>query len=238
MNERLSLIVHRIEMLVYHHQTLCNAFTHANNKITFNSSRNMGPARAHSRQNKGSANSLLENIKRQMEMYGAVPIDIESQSQSLSTITPQTQVTKLDRYFMSRQKKGNELARSVQNFFEMVTKIKLTDAELGNQLLLDSIVADSAAAGCQAGGHVYEDQQVEDSVATMKSQADEIQAIFAELRGPNAPYPGLDFVAYAYNKTAKRHSHKDSETKPDDQERCLKLEDLLHKWGDGVDYVK
>ncbi|OTA60704.1 hypothetical protein K449DRAFT_74770 [Hypoxylon sp. EC38] len=174
-----------------------------------------------------------------MELYGAIPMDVEKQSQKAHRITPRMQADKLNRYVNSRQKKGDDIARNVQEFFEKATKTELTDAELGAQLLLDSVIADSTA-GFQTGGHVYDDQQVEDSVATMKSQAEEIQTVFTKLReGAGAPSSASEFVTYAYSKATKQPTNRDSGdfTRPDDQGKCDQCTALIRKWGDSPGFA-
>ncbi|KAF3059798.1 hypothetical protein GL218_05031 [Daldinia childiae] len=203
MNERLRLLADRIKMLAYHHQSLLGTFTHINTQeldITKRLAKNP-PSGQKKGGGKVKDHTLLENIRRQMELYGPVPI----------------------------------------NFFEKAAKAELTDAELRSQLLLDSIVADSAAAGSQVGGHVYEDQQVEDSVATLKSQAEEIQTIFRQLRQDAAdpPISAPEFIAYAHSQAAKQFSYKGGEgiSLAKDQEQCPKFSALIHDWGDSVNFT-
>ncbi|KAI1370140.1 hypothetical protein F4677DRAFT_458092 [Hypoxylon crocopeplum] len=238
MNERLRLLADRIQMLVYHHQTLFNAFTHVNSEGKSEPTKGSEIGDTHSIKNtvndRFKENTLLRTIQRQMELYGSIQIDVEKQPQPTHTSTFRMHVTKLDRYVASRQRKGDDLARSVHGFFETLVKTDLTDAELGSQLLLDSVIAGSAA-GSKTGGNVYEDQQVEDSVASLKSQAGQVQTNFGKLRegagGPSLPH---DFVTYAHNKTAKRLSRRegDSWQKPDEQERCPKFTAIVSKWDD------
>ncbi|KAI0835659.1 hypothetical protein F5Y06DRAFT_289052 [Hypoxylon sp. FL0890] len=243
MNERLCLLQERIKMLVYHQQSLLNAFTYIAGKSESQPTWSLGDAKARSSQERGDGKvrgrTLLDTIQRKMEFYGAIPIDVDKQSQKQQKPTPRMQADKLDRYVASRLKKGDDLARNVHEFFERTTKTELTDAELGAQLLLDSVIADSAA-GSQAGGHVYDDQQVEDSVATMRSQAEEIQTVFRKLReGSGAPSSAHEFVTYAYSKVAKQVSHKDGEdfSHPDDQRQCDQFTALIRKWGDSAGFT-
>ncbi|KAI1144269.1 hypothetical protein F5Y05DRAFT_407669 [Hypoxylon sp. FL0543] len=243
MNERLRLLLERIKMLVYHHQILLNAFAHIASEIHSQPSWSLGDAKVRSVQDKENGKAkhrtLLDTIRRKMELYGAIPIEVDKQSQQLQKVTPRMQADKLDRYVVSRQRKGDELARNVHDFFERTTKTELTDAELGAQLLLDSVIADSTA-GFQTGGRVYDDQQVEDSVATMKTQAEEIQTVFGQLReGTGAPSSAPEFVAYAYSKVTKQPAHKDGEdpSRLDDQRQCGQFAALIRKWGDSADFT-
>lgn len=229
MNERLRILVSRIQMLVYHHQTLLNAFTYVNSKAGSKTAKGLGTVKTHPPQTKESGKSkshtLMDTIRRQMELYGSVPIDVDKKSQAAHTPTSRMQVNKLDRYVTSRQKKGDDLARNVHSYFERAAKSQITDAEFGAHLLLDSVIADSTA-GNQVGGHVYDDQQVEDSVATIKSQTNEIESTFRKLReGTGVPVSPLDFIPYAYNKSAKQAT-------PDDSEKCPKFAAVVQKWGD------
>ncbi|KAI2777908.1 hypothetical protein F4815DRAFT_276850 [Daldinia loculata] len=239
MNERLRLLADRIKMLAYHHQSLLSTFTHMNTPeldVTKRLAKNPP-----SDQKKGSSKvkdrTLLDNIRRQMELYGSVPIDVDK----ANALTPHKQIRKLDHYVTSRQKKGDDLSKNIHQFFEKAAKAELTDAELGSQLLLDSIIADSAAASSQMGGHVYEDQQVEDSVATLKSQAEEIQTVFRQLRQDAAdpPISAPDFIAYAHSQAAKQFSYKGGEgsSLAKDQEQCPKFAALIHDWGDSVNFA-
>ncbi|KAI1099933.1 hypothetical protein F4804DRAFT_64965 [Jackrogersella minutella] len=242
MNERLRVLVTRVQMLVYHHQTLFNAVACMNSRAESKSAYRLGSAKVHPVQNKEKGNlkghTLLETIKRQMELYGSISIEVDKPSQAAHVQTPYARVDKLGRYVTSRQKKGNDLGRNVQDFFERAAKAQLTDAEFGTQLLLDSVIADSAA-GSQMGGHVYDDQQVEDSVATMRSQAQEIQTVFNRLQeGAKAPSSAPEFVTYAYNKTAKHLTHKEGEdSRLNDQEQCPKLSGLIRRWDDSASFT-
>ncbi|KAI1384802.1 uncharacterized protein F4822DRAFT_433342 [Hypoxylon trugodes] len=238
MNERLRLLANRIEMLMYHHRSLLIAFTYVNSIKESKSTRGLGTINAHPPQSaengRAKDRSLLDMIQRQMELYGSIPIDTGKQAKAGRTLTSHAQVSKFDRYVASRQRKGDDLARSVQKSFEVTAKAELTDAELGSQLLLDSVVADSAASA-HLGGHVYEDQQVEDLVASMKSQAEEIQRISTELReGASAPLSAPDFVAFAYSKAVKQPAYKDGEdnSRAEDPEQCPKLTAIASKWDD------
>ncbi|KAL7626482.1 hypothetical protein AAE478_003254 [Parahypoxylon ruwenzoriense] len=247
MNFRLRVIADRIGMLVYHHQTLFAAFSYVNSKAETQSSKALETTNAHVVQNdekgerKGS--TLLEAIRRKMELYGSIPINIGKPYR-----TPHMQITKLDRYVLTRQQKGDDLARNMHRFFEMAVSAELTDAELGGQLLLDSVIADSAS-GCRSGGRVYEDQQVEDSVSTMKSQVEEVQTVFRQLRdeGIGAPSSAPDFVAYAYNKAAKQlanksgegcyHLENQDEISCQNCKRCLKFASLIRQWDDSTNFT-
>ncbi|KAI8966284.1 hypothetical protein F5Y11DRAFT_188856 [Daldinia sp. FL1419] len=238
MNERLRLLADRIKILTYHHQSLSNTHMHMNAtrpNATQPLSKNAPPD-----QTKGGGKSrdhtLLEIIRRQMELYGSVPIDIDK----ANALTPHMQIQKLDRYVTSRQRKGDELSRNMHQFFENAAKNELTDAELASQLLLDSIVADSAASS-QTGGHVYEDQQVEDSVATLKSQAEEIQTVFKQLRDDeiNLPISAPEFIAYAHSQAMKQFAYNDNEAAlvSKNQQQCPKFTAIIRDWGDSANFT-
>ncbi|XXG96854.1 peptidyl-prolyl cis-trans isomerase Pin1 [Hypoxylon texense] len=229
MNERLRVLIDRIGSLVCHLRILSNALMHMNSSRSHSEpigllKINKPLSGSDKEQKKTKEQTLLKTIQRQMELYGPIPIDSENEDR-----TSRMHTSKINRYLMSRQRKGDDLARSMHEHFERVVRAELTDAELAGQLLLDSVTADSAA-GCRSNGHVYEDQQVEDSVATVKSQAEEIRAIIGELLedGVGTPTSAPDYVSYAYNKAAKQLTNKDLE----DQERCTKLTSLIQKWGD------
>ncbi|KAI0382720.1 hypothetical protein F5Y04DRAFT_42394 [Hypomontagnella monticulosa] len=238
MNERLLLLADRLAMLACHHQILFKTLAQVNSKAEPAQIPSLGTTNSSLTQtnesNKPTGHRLLEVIQRQMELYGSIPMDTDKQPQTTQKLTAQMQAHKLDRYVISRQRKGDDLARNVHQSFERTAKSELTDAELGVHLLLDSIMADSDV-NCQISGHIYEDQQVEDSVATMRSQAEEIQTIFRSLREDSggAPVVASDFVTYAYNKAAKQRGQKGDEgPRPEGQEECGKFTALVNKWGD------
>ncbi|KAI0850283.1 hypothetical protein F5Y00DRAFT_252355 [Daldinia vernicosa] len=240
MNERLRLLADRIKMLAYYHQSLLSTFTHINNTPELDVTKRLAknpPSDQKRESSKVKDHTLLESIRRQMELYGSVPIDVNK----ANALTPHMQIRKLDHYVTSRQKKGDDLSKNIHLFFEKAAKAELTDAELGSQLLLDSIIADSAAASSQMGGHVYEDQQVEDSVATLKSQVEEIQTVFRQLRedGANPPVSAPDFIAYAHSQAARQFSYKGDEgvSLAKGQEQCPKFAALIHDWGDSVNFT-
>ncbi|KAI1469248.1 uncharacterized protein F4812DRAFT_323535 [Daldinia caldariorum] len=238
MNDRLSVLADRTKMLAYHHQSLLDTLTYINNATRPDPAKDLS-RNPPSDQNKGSTKmkdrTLLDIIRRQMELYGSVPIEVDK----TNALTTYMQIRKLDQYVTARQKKGHDLSRNIHEFFEKVAKAELTDAELGSQLLLDSIIADSAASS-QRGGHVYEDQQVEDSVATLKSQAEEIKTVFRELRvdEPTSPMSAPDFVTYAHNQAAKQFSIKENGSIPlsGAQEQCPRFIDLVRNWGDSSNF--
>ncbi|KAI0122531.1 hypothetical protein F4814DRAFT_438545 [Daldinia grandis] len=239
MNNRLRLLADRIKMLSYHHQSLLSTFTHMNDTLGLNVTKGLAKNSSSDTQ-KGSGkvngHTLLERIRHQMELYGFVPIDADKDN----ALTPYIQIRKLDHYVTSRQKKGDGLSKNIHQFFEKAAKAELTDTELGSQLLLDSIIADSAAASSQMGGHVYEDQQVEDSVATLKSQAEEIQTVFRKLRqdATDSPISAPDFIAYAHSQAAKQFSCKgEGVSLAKDREQCPKFAALIHDWGDSVNFA-
>lgn len=243
MNERLLLLADRIGMLASHHQILFETLAQVNSIAEPTPISSLGdtgtPLIPPNGSNKPVGRTLLEIIRRQMELYGSVPIDVDKQPQTSRAPRAQMQAHNLDQYVISRQRKGDDLARNVHQSFERAAKSELTDAELGVHLLLDAITVDSDA-GFQTNGQIYEDQQVEDSVATMRSQAEEIQTIFRKLREEpdGVPLSASDFVTYAYNKAAKQRAPKDNEgSRLNDQEECAKFVALVHKWGESSSFT-
>ncbi|OTB01411.1 hypothetical protein M426DRAFT_25715 [Hypoxylon sp. CI-4A] len=236
-NERLRLLSDRIKMLVYHHQALLKIFEHARSQSDSKSTWRAEGAETRRKDNTQTKDlTIIQTIQRQMELYGSIPTDIEKQFRKVHTLPPHVRANLFDRYLTARQKKGDGVARNMHDFFERTAKTELTDVEFGSHLLLDSIVADSAA-GNRPGGHVYEDHQVEDSVATMNSQVEEIQTVFEELRdGAGSPLSAPDFISSAYSKTNRRLSRKDFEM-PESQEQCGKLSALVEKWGDSSSFT-
>ncbi|KAI0181171.1 hypothetical protein GGR52DRAFT_21611 [Hypoxylon sp. FL1284] len=228
MNERLCVLLDRISSLVCHLRILSNALMHMS--ASRPQSQTMGlteatkAVSASDRGKKTNGQTLHKTIQRQMELYGPIPVDSEKEH-----LTLRKQVNKLDSFVMSRQKKGDDLSRNMHENFERTVRAELTNIELAGQLLLDSVMVDSAA-GYHEDGNVYEDQQVEDSVASVKSQAAEIQEVIKELLGDESGSlsSAPDIITYAYNKASKRLSRGDL----GDQERCAKLTALIRKWGD------
>ncbi|KAI1762220.1 hypothetical protein GGR53DRAFT_426013 [Hypoxylon sp. FL1150] len=233
MNERLRVLLERISSLVYHLRILSDALAHMNTgRSQSGPIEVLGITRTllgSGKENKTREKTLVKTIQRQMELYGPIPLESEKEDH-----TARMQIGNIDRYLSSRQRKGDNLVRNMHQDFERVVRAELTDNELASQLLLDSVVADSAA-GCQSKGHVYEDQQIEDSVATVKSQAEEIRTIIKELLedGAGMASSASDFVAYAYNRAVKQVTAKDL----GDQERCAKQAAFVHKWGDSAGTV-
>ncbi|KAI2613272.1 hypothetical protein GGR54DRAFT_330929 [Hypoxylon sp. NC1633] len=239
MNERLSVLADRVKMLAYHHQALLNAFAYGSRGADSQPTWTLASTGINTNQDKANGKAkgftLLETIKRQMEVYGAIPIDVGKQLESEQPQSRSTLGIKLDRYVTARQKKGDVLARHVHDSFETAVQAELTDAELGGQLLLDSVLSGSAAG--QMGNLVYEDLQVEESVSALNLYVEQIRATVKNVQDSHAvPSSAADVVAQASNNATKprQRSQKGGEGSQsvDYQERCPKFADLIRRWDD------
>ncbi|KAI1813913.1 hypothetical protein GGS20DRAFT_446022 [Poronia punctata] len=234
LNERLSVVAERTQILVYHHQALHKAgyvrlLKEAKPQDLVPKSAIPTLAHVGNAKDFGTA---AENIRQFIDLYATVPINV---SDPYPTPTPSL----LEEYVQSRAEKGDVVLKDLHKLFEAATKAGLSDRELGGDLLLESLLADSEPYPVQPGS-AYKDTQLENSIAVLRGQANQVKEIFKNLKltGPaNAP----DFVAHAYRQTAERLAARIGEDcfqrghnrKPRCETciRCLKFEEFLRKWG-------
>ncbi|KAI1085507.1 hypothetical protein F5B20DRAFT_575020 [Whalleya microplaca] len=256
MNKHLSILASRIKLLVYHHQTLFNAFTHLDAMRTNAMSTakvcmdKLPTTEAHKVQaseiREARDFTLLEFIQRQMEIYGSIPINVAQNNGSLCTHLKK--ITKLDEFVRQRHQNGQHLANDMHQFFEAAVKSDLTDAELSGQLLMDCVLADSGRS-LQGWAEVFQDAQVEALIKTLQRQAESAQHSFATLSEAGTAAPGSvpGFVALAYQKAARevaaKHGPGCYKLGEQDDVSCttcrrdLKFISILRRWGNEGDYI-
>jgi hypothetical protein len=235
MNDRLSAVAKRTQVLVYHHQALQNAAWLGQLKEA--RSEDMVPNRmpctlAQNTQSFGEYSTASENLQVFMQLYGAVPVDLDPPY-------PKATPSLLNEFIQSRAHKGDTLLQDLHKLFEAAAKAGLTDRELGGELLLESLLADSIAGSAKSGS-VYKDAQVEGSIAMLRDQAQQIQAMFKELK-LDGPASAPDYIAHAYRQTTDRLASKVGEDcfregkNPEPTcstcLRCLRFEEFVRKWG-------
>ncbi|KAI1426976.1 hypothetical protein F5Y12DRAFT_739379 [Xylaria sp. FL1777] len=236
MNDRLSAVAERTKTLVHHHQALYNT-ARLRQQEESSSSEGMVPGRAphtpaqRSRPGPEQA-TAAEHVRSFMQLYGVVPIHGDDPS-------PKPTPSLLDGYVRNRAHKGDTLLQDLHDLFEAAAKAGLTDRELGGELLLESLLADSAARPADSGS-VYKDIQLEGSIEVLRDQAAQIQEIFRDLKleGPTSP---PDYVAHAYQRIADRHATKGGQGRfkggqsPNADSvnsiRDPKFEEFVRKWG-------
>ncbi|KAI1175959.1 hypothetical protein F4777DRAFT_288646 [Nemania sp. FL0916] len=235
MNDRLSAVAERTAILVYHHQALEHVAWLRQLREAIPGSMVMNPMRpslSHDTIPYRKHSTVAENVRAFMQCYGSIPLDVGNPF-------PKPPPSVLDEYVQSRAQRGDVLLQDVHKLFEAAAKSGLIAMALGGDLLLDSLLADSAASSAQPGS-VYTDTQVDRSIAVLREQAKSIREMFRDmnLAGPaNAP----DYVAYAYQQTSDRLAVKVGEDcfkggqnpKPKCLTciRCLKFEEFVRKWG-------
>ncbi|KAI0476837.1 hypothetical protein F4859DRAFT_514168 [Xylaria cf. heliscus] len=234
MNDRLSAVAERTRMLIYHHQALNNIGQVRQSNQTSGQREKVStpPTRAQDAQTQRKHSKASENLQAFMRIYGAVPID------TVDTL-PKPTAALLDEYVQARAHKGDTLLHDLHRLFEATTKSSLTDRELGGELLLESLLADSAASSAHPGS-VYKDTQLEGSIAMLRGQAEQVQEMFESLKleGPTSP---SDYVAHSYRQTVDRLAAKVGEQclrRGDNSDaackacvRCLKFEEFVRRWG-------
>lgn len=229
MNDRLSAVTERTQNLVYHHQALQSVAQIRHSKEA-SSPVDIVPGRdSHTLAQKTQAQrkyaTASENLQAFMKLYGAIPIHVDNPF-------PKPTPSILEEYVQNRAHKGDTLLQDLHKSFEAAAKSGLTDKELGGELLLDSLLADSAASPLHVGS-VYKDTQLEGSIALLGSQAKQIQEMFKELK-LDGPAAASDYVAHAYRQTADRQAAKVGK-KPfrsgdNSNIRCDKFEDFVRRW--------
>ncbi|KAI8949580.1 hypothetical protein F4801DRAFT_552595 [Xylaria longipes] len=236
MNDRLSAVAERTKVLVYHHQALNNVArlrqsNQASDPIK-KVPRSVPNTPAQDAQTQRKCATASENLRAFMQIYGAVPIHTDDQ-------LPKPTVSLLDEYVQTRAHKGDTLLQDLHKLFETATKSGLTDRELGGELLLESLLADSAASPAQPGS-VYKDTQLEGSIAMLRDQSEQAQEMFKSLK-LEGPASAPDYVTHSYRQTIDRLAAKAGEQCLRGGEntssacmacvRCLKYEEFVRKWG-------
>jgi len=235
LNEHLAAVAKRTEILVYHHKALRDASyvrqlkeAGSLDKVPQEMPRTMAQGIHHFRKNATAA----ENMQYYMKLYGAVPVEVPS-------LFPRPTPSVLDEYVRNRAQKGDTMLEDLHKLFEAATKAGLTDRELGGELLLESLLADSSPKSGQLGS-AYKDSELESSIAVLRSQAKQIQEMFKELNLDGIANAS-DFVAHAYRQNVERLNAKVGEDcfrRGENKSpgclncvRCLRFEEFLRKWG-------
>ncbi|KAI1195573.1 hypothetical protein F5X97DRAFT_307708, partial [Nemania serpens] len=203
MNDRLSAVAERTQLLVYHHQVLHNVAQIRQSKEA-SSPVDTVPGQlthtlAQSTQLQRESAKASENLQAFMKLYGATTTHGNN---PFMKPTPSI----LEEHVQNRAYKGDTLLQDLHKHFEAAAKSGLTDKELGGELLLDSLLADSAASPLHVGS-VYKDTQLEGSIAMLEGQATQIQEIFNKLK-LEGPAAAPDYVAHAYRQTTDRRAAK------------------------------
>ncbi|KAI0976140.1 hypothetical protein F4678DRAFT_416048 [Xylaria arbuscula] len=225
MNDRLSAVAERTKLLVYHQQALYNLAS-LRMKETSGSGGTVPKRKPHILVNKPRLgpeySTAAEHIRTFMQLYGAVPIHADDPSPKL---TPSL----LDEYVQNRTHKGDTLLQDLHKLFEAASKADLADRELGGELVLESLLADSAARPGQPGS-VYKDTEMEGSIDVLRDQAKQIQEMFNDLKfeGPAQP---ADYVAHAYRQSATKANEGRRKGDQNSSVRGPKFEEFLRKWG-------
>ncbi|KAI1118034.1 hypothetical protein F5Y14DRAFT_400890 [Nemania sp. NC0429] len=224
MNDRLSAVIERMRLLVYHHQAAQNVARVARVRQSKEASGSVGMVSgqvfhslAQNTQPKREYATASENLQAFMKLYGAIPIHVDD---PFSKPTPSI----LEEYVQNRAHKGDTLLQDLHKHFEAAAKSSLTDQELGGELLLDSLLADSAASPLHVGS-VYKDTQLEGSIAMLEAQAKQVQGMFKELK-LEGPATAPDYVAHAYKHTANQPVAKVGK----ECVRGPKFEEFVRKW--------
>ncbi|KAI0442192.1 hypothetical protein F4803DRAFT_551354 [Xylaria telfairii] len=232
MNDRLNAVAERTQILVYHYQTLNNVSQVRQSSQASNPTDKVPGRVPHNRaqdaqmQRKRERTTASENLWDFMQIYGAVPIHTND---SLSNPT----ASLLEEYVQTRARKGDALLEDLHKLFEATTKSGLTDRELGGELLLDSLLADSATSPTQPGS-VYKDTQLEGSIAMLQGQVEQVREMFKSLK-LDGPASAPDYVSHSYQQTVDRLTANVGERclrgENSNRVRCVKLEEFVRKWG-------
>ncbi|KAI0455404.1 hypothetical protein F5B21DRAFT_472191 [Xylaria acuta] len=236
MNDRLSAVAERTQILVYHHQALNNV-TRVRQSNQASDSIERAPGRvphtqAQDAQTHRKCATASESLRAFMQLYGAAPLHTDGP-------LPKPTASLLSEYVQARAHKSDTLLQDLHKLFEATTKSGLTDRELGGELLLESLLADSAASPAQPGS-VYKDTQLEGSIAMLRGQSEQVQETFKSLK-LEGPASAPDYVAHSYRQTVDRLATKvdgrclrggeNPNTACMTCVRCLKFEEFVRKWG-------
>ncbi|KAI0429655.1 hypothetical protein F5Y09DRAFT_309700 [Xylaria sp. FL1042] len=236
MNDRLNAVAERTKILVYHYQALHNFASICQLKEATGSEsivpNVMLQAAAHKSRLGPEQAMAAEQVRSYMQLYGVAPIHVDDPS-------PKPTPSVLDEYVQNRAHKGDTLLQDLHKLFEAAAKSDLTDRELGGELLLESLLADSATHPAKPGS-VYMDTQLEGSIEVLQDQVNQIQGMFKDLKF-EGPAAAADYVAHAYRQIAGRPAAKVSEgglkggqnpkIECADRIRSSKFEEFVRKWG-------
>ncbi|KAI0393929.1 hypothetical protein F5Y17DRAFT_283571 [Xylariaceae sp. FL0594] len=235
MHDHLEAVVSRTEILVYHHQALRDAsYLRPLYKAGPSDMVPKGPPPRTKAQDIRSFRknaTASENLMYYMKLYAPAPLIVPS-------IYAPPAPSVLRRFVHDRAEKGDKMLKDMHILFEVAVKACLTDRELGGELLLESLLADSSPDPAEPGS-AYKDSELERSIEVLRGQAQQVQQMFKELNLDgiaNAP----DFVAHAYRQNAERLDAKVGEDCFRHGEnkrpscltcvRCLKFEQFLRRW--------
>ncbi|KAI0816738.1 hypothetical protein GGR55DRAFT_628402 [Xylaria sp. FL0064] len=235
MNDRLSAIAERTKTLVYQHQALHNLALLRQLKETTKSESTvpnvMRQAQAHKSRLGPEHTRAAEQVRSYMQLYAVAPLHVDDPS-------PKPTSSILDDYVQNRAHKGDTLLQDLHKLFEAAAKSDLTDRELGGELLLESLLADSAAHSAKPGS-VYMDTQLEGSIEVLQDQVKQIQGMFKDLKF-DGPAAAPDYIAHAYRQTADRLASKIGERSfkggQNPKSECAdriqdpKFEEFVRKW--------
>ncbi|KAI0905931.1 hypothetical protein F4823DRAFT_609151 [Ustulina deusta] len=236
MNDRLGAVAERTQTLVYHHQALYNLASFRQLKEN-SCSGDMVPGHmphtlAHKLRPGPEQTTAAEHVRNYMQLYGVVPIHVDGPF-------PKPTPSLLDEHVQNRAHKGDTLLRDLHQLLEEAAKSSLTERELGGELLLESLLADSAARPANPGS-VYKDTQLEGSIEMLRDQSEQIAEIFKGLK-LEGPASAPDYVAHAYRQTANRlaanagegrfKGGENPQTDCPNSIRCPKFEEFVRKWG-------
>ncbi|KAI0528031.1 hypothetical protein F5B22DRAFT_16465 [Xylaria bambusicola] len=218
MNDRLDVVAKRAQALVHHQQALHKvASLRRHDEISSATATQTSHILSHKPPPVSEKAPQQEDLQAYMQLYGVVPTHADDPS---SKPTPSL----LDEYVQNRAHKGDVLLHDLHRIFEKGAKSSLTDRELGGELLLESLLADSAAHPTKPGS-VYKDTQLEGSIEMLQDQAEQVKTIFNDLK-MDGPASAPEYVAQAYRQITDQLKGKGS-PKTD----CPKLEEFLQKWG-------
>ncbi|KAI0014987.1 hypothetical protein F4780DRAFT_130683 [Xylariomycetidae sp. FL0641] len=232
LNTHLEFLATRLQILLYHHQTLYTASKMAQSHLESGYKAALtecyddavpNPATVVAQRVLPMKSTALDVLYHAMEVYGSIPLALDPPKDP-KNFPATRQHSWMSDFAIIREATANTLAKDVQALFEAAVKANILDTELGAQGLIEAIVADSSS-GLGTPGCVHQDQQVEHSIASLDHAIDDIRNALAELTvggppgAPNMPDGGCgclanapstpgpvnapDFVLEAYKKTCE-----------------------------------
>ncbi|ORY68481.1 uncharacterized protein BCR38DRAFT_423402 [Pseudomassariella vexata] len=250
MNARLEMLVKRLETAVYHHHSLLIAFQHAKNATQGKSTNGGKVAKTHEAQDAMTSGSrqpsALAMVEKSLKTFGNVPVDVSFFNPHT---TPEKQTTKLNEFVQQRSEKGDDAFLKIHQLFESAIKAKLHESELGRQMLVDCIVADSLI-DYEARSGAMRDGIAEESINALRSHGDEIGQLLGKLklpfsidihgsheqRPPTTLWPMLKRLLQTLEGENSQTCYRPGSTREDTScLRCietLKLVDMVRTWGE------
>lgn len=237
LNERLTILATRLATAIYHHESLVAAWQYGFTTPQFGAS-----IKDMTKTGKRSHTFALSLIKDHIKHH-ALPFDL------MDPLSPAyKKATKLNEFVQQRAAQGDNTFQNVHKLFESAIKAGIDDIELGMRLVLNCVTADSQI-DYGRGADVLHDANTEESIALLRQETQEIDALLAKLKLPgtgqiaHALQPSLKHALQFLDKEQGPHCYRTQHAgkplqHPEGASRCPKCQatlrqiELIRRWAE------